>query len=83
MTKIELSDRLHDLDFTHSKVRYAVDELANRCFTYTKITGRLNEFAHDYPRNLTTFEILVDYVTDLERQLCELRSGLAEGGIEA
>ena len=31
MTKIEISDRLHDLDFTHSKVRFAVDELANRC----------------------------------------------------
>lgn len=81
MVKLPLVDRLSELEITVAKARCMANELANEHFLYRSIENRMAEFAFAYPQHLTLFEILSDYVVNLERQICELQSDLAEGGV--
>ena len=82
MTKLNILDAIADTDTTCGKVKCMANELANKHFSTNDITKNVNLLIYCFPSHQTLFEILEDYIVELERQICELQVGLKEGGIE-
>lgn len=82
MTKLNVMDAITDMETTCTKAKCMVNELGNKHFSTRDITENVNLLVYSFPSHQTIFEILEDYIAELERQICELQVGLSEGGIE-